>query len=189
MSYRGGVGDLPGGESRTVVFTLRIKEDAAPGQFTLQHQHVGENFSFEIRDGPVITMLPAVTEADLAVDLDASPRGILTSRITYTVSVTNNGPADATGVRVTANYAAELLYAGSNDCSRVPGTRTVHCDIASLPAGATATARFATNAGPLALGPFTTRAHRAQSTPADPNPGNDGAAETCSALTGLLVSC
>lgn len=189
-SYRGGVGDLPSLESRTVVFTLRIKDDAAPGQFTLQHQFVGDNFSFETFDGPVITVLPAVAEADLAVHLAGSSQGLLISTVTYTISVTNNGPADASGIRLTATYAHGLNYAGSTTgCARVAGTRTVNCDIAALPAGASAIARFTTQPGLLALGPFSTTAQRGQSTPTDPNPANDGATKTCHALTSLLVSC
>ncbi|MGH3995472.1 MAG: hypothetical protein ACRDSN_23780, partial [Pseudonocardiaceae bacterium] len=68
-------------------------------------------------------------------------------------------------------------------------TRTVNCDIASLPAGATATARFATDVGLLALGPFDATVVRQQSMPDDPNPANDSDTETCRAVTGLLVKC
>jgi uncharacterized repeat protein (TIGR01451 family) len=186
-SFRAPVGDLPAGESRTVEFTLRVKDGAQPVQFTLQHQFVGDNFAFAILDGPVITVTGG--EADLAVSLDASPRGVLTSTVTYTISVSNAGPADATGIRLVATYAAGLRFTGSASCTRVPDTRNVNCDIAALPAGATATASFSTAAGLLAIGPFTTRVKREQSTPGDPNPANDSAARTCSALTGLLVRC
>lgn len=57
-SYRAPIGDLPGGETETVVFFLRVKDTAAPGQFTLRHQFVGDNYAFEILDGPVITVTP-----------------------------------------------------------------------------------------------------------------------------------
>lgn len=187
-SYRGGVGDLPGGESRTVVFTLVVRADAPAGPFTLQHQHVGDNFAFEVLDGPVITV--DTVEADLAVSIQGNPNpGLLSVRVDYTIRVTNNGPDNATNIRVTANYAAGLGYDGSSQCSRVSGTRTVHCDIPALAAGASATARFSTDAGLLALGPFTTTAHRTSSTPNDPNSANDTSAETCTALTALIVTC
>jgi hypothetical protein len=188
-SYRGGVGDLPSGESRTVVFTLRIKEDAAVGQFTLQHQFVGDNYAFETLDGPVVTILPSQNESDLAVSLNASASGLLVSRVSYAITVRNTGPSDASSIRVTATYPAGLVYAGSSDCTRVAGTRTVNCDVASLASGASVTRRFATSAGLLTLGPLVASAERTQSTPADPNPANDRATRTCTALTGLLVSC
>lgn len=186
-SYRAPVGDLPAGESRTVAFTLRVRDDAPAGQFTLQHQLVGDNFSFEILDGPVITV--ELAAADLGVSLNASSRGLLVSTVDYAIGVSNVGPGNATGIRLVATYAAGLRYRASPDCTRVADTRTVNCDIASLAAGASRTVRFSAEAGLLAIGPFTTRVERQQSTPNDPNPSNDSASRTCTALTGLLVSC
>lgn len=188
-SFRGPVGNLAPGQSRTVTFTFRVKETAAPGTFTLQHQLVGDNYSFDIRTGPVVTITGQPQAADLAVSLDASPRGVLTSRITYELRVTNNGPAAASGIRITGTLAAGLAWGGSSDCVRVGNTRTVHCDIASLASGATATPRFAADAGLLSIGSFTTTVTRTASSPADPVAGNDTARRSCSALTGLLVSC
>jgi uncharacterized repeat protein (TIGR01451 family) len=186
-SYRAPVGDIGPGESRTAVFTLRVKDDAPLGQLTLRHQHVGDNFSFETLDGPVI-MVTAMA-ADLAVALEASSYGLLISTVTYTITASNLGPAEATGIRLTATYAAGLRFLSSPACVRVPHTRTVNCDIASLAAGATVSVTFTTVAELLALGPFSTQAERAQSTPGDPDSTNDSATVTCTALTGLLVSC
>lgn len=183
--FRGPVGDLTAGETRTVVFTLRVKDTASPGNLTLQHQFVGDNYAFDVRGGPVLTITGTPQAADVSVGLTATPRGILTSRIT----LSNNGPSTATGVRVTATYASGLSYGSSSDCSRVSGTRNVNCDVSSLAPGASRTLRFTANAGLLALGSFTTTAQRTQSTPADPNAANDKASKSCSALTGLLVSC
>jgi uncharacterized repeat protein (TIGR01451 family) len=188
-SYRAPVGDLPPGESRTVTITLRVKDDAPVGAFTLQHQLVGDNFSFETFDGPVVTITATAQRADLAVAIDASPRGVLTSQITYAIAVTNTGPANATGVRITSTYASGLLFVGSSNCARVGTTRNVSCDIPALAAGATATVRYTAAPSLLLLGQFTTRAQRTQSTPTDPNTANDTATKTCTAVTGLLVSC
>jgi uncharacterized repeat protein (TIGR01451 family) len=189
-SVRGGVGDVPSGESRTVVFTFRLNDDAPVGQFTLQHQFIGENYAFETLDGPVITIAPNVPPAaDLTVSLNATARGLLSSRITYTLSVRNNGPADATGVQLTAAYPAGLVFASGSGCSRVAGTRTVTCDVPTLANGATATRSFSADAALLSVGSLVASAERTQSTPADPNPANDRATRTCTALTGLLVRC
>ena len=186
-TYRAPVGDLPGGESRSATFTLRVRDDAPIGSFTLLHQFVGDNYAFAAIDGPVITVLPRA--ADLSVSLDASPRGILTSRVDYGVTVHNVGPGDATAVRLTASYPSGMRFGYSSSCVHVASTWTVTCDIASLPAGATATARFSVQTGLLALGPLTTSVVRQQSTPDDPNPADDGDSITCSAVTGLLVRC
>ena len=123
------------------------------------------------------------------MSLAASARGLLISRITYTVTVKNNGPGDATGIRVTGTYPAGLVYAGSTGCTRVAGTRTVNRDIPALASGATSTRTFAADAGLLTLGSLVATATRTESSPTDPNAVNDQASRTCTALTSLIVRC
>ena len=103
-SYRGGVGDIASGGQATVVFTFRARESAPLAAYTFEHQHVGSNFSFAPGSGPVVSVVVSPQIADLAVSLDASPRGLLASRITYTVSVTNHGPSAASSVRISGVY-------------------------------------------------------------------------------------
>lgn len=188
-SFRGAVGEMAPGEERTVEFTLRAKDDAVPGAYTFEHQFVGENYAFAAGPGPAITVTGQPRTADLAVALDASPRGILTSRITYTVAVRNDGPAAATNVTIRGGYALGLSWSGGTGCSRVGNTRTVDCTFTAIPAGGTAHASFSVNAGLLTLGSFPAVATRLASTPTDPNSGNDSASRSCAALTGLLVRC
>ncbi|MEU4248176.1 hypothetical protein AB0F15_12250 [Amycolatopsis sp. NPDC026612] len=188
-SYRAAFGDLEAGGTKTTVWTLRVKDTAAPGQFTLQHQFVGDNYAFETFDGPVITIGNPATKADIKVALGATGHGGLNARIDYALTVTNTGPAAATGIRVVATYPAGLSFASGTGCVPVSGTRTVNCDVASLANGASATPKFSVNGGLLALGSYTTTAQRTASSPADPASANDSASKTCSALTGLIVTC
>jgi hypothetical protein len=187
-SFRSYAGDLAPGASHTVTWTLRIKDDAAPGTVALRHQLDGENFQFPSAAGPTLT-INGPQEADLGVSINATPRQVRTSRIEYTVTVGNAGPAAATGVRLVATLARGLVFAGSDDCVRAGTTRTVNCDIATLASGASATVTFAARTQLLAIGQLVTTVQRQQSTPADPNAANDRASKTCSALTGLLVRC
>ncbi|MEV4056046.1 DUF11 domain-containing protein [Amycolatopsis sp. NPDC049688] len=188
-SYRAAFGDLEAGGTRTTVWTLHVKDTAAPGQFTLQHQFVGDNYAFDILDGPVITIAEPATQADVKVALGATGHGGLNARIDYTVTVTNTGPSAATGIRVVATYPAGLSFGSGSGCVHVAGTRTVNCDVASLASGASATPKFSVNGGLLALGSYTATAVRTASSPSDPNSANDSASKTCSALTGLIVTC
>ena len=188
-SYRAAFGDLEAGGTKTTVWTLRVKDTAAPGSFKLQHQFVGDNYAFEILDGPVITIADPSMRADVKVALGATGYGGLNARIDYTVTVTNSGPAAATGIRVVATYPAGLSFASGTGCAHVGSTRTVNCDVASLASGASATTKFSVNGGLLALGSYTTTAVRTASSPEDPNSANDSASKTCSALTGLIVTC
>ncbi|GAB3155592.1 DUF11 domain-containing protein [Amycolatopsis stemonae] len=188
-SYRAPVGDLEPGGTRTVTFTLRAKETATPGDFILRHQFVGDNYAFTSTDGPTITIGQPTTLADVKVALAATGRGGLNARFDYTVTVTNSGPSTATGIRVVATYPSGLSFASGTGCTRVGATRTLNCDVASLASGASATAKFSVNGGLLAIGSYTATAQRTASSPQDPNGANDSASKTCSAFTGLIVTC
>ncbi|WP_181777661.1 DUF11 domain-containing protein [Amycolatopsis pittospori] len=189
VSIRGGVGDVAPGDSRKVTFTLRIKDDAPLGPVTLRHQFLGENYSFETFDGPVLNITGGTDAADLGVKLTASPRGILTSTIEYSVKVTNTGPGAATGIRVASTIGNGLRFTGSSTCSNPGGAKVVNCDIASLASGASATAKFTVAAGLLSLGPVKTTSSITQSSVTDPNAANNTSSATCTAITGLLLSC
>ncbi|WP_371407136.1 DUF11 domain-containing protein [Kribbella sp. NBC_00662] len=182
-SVRAGTGDVPPGGSKTITFTFRVKDDAPLGTIQLQHQFVGENFSFEIIDGPELTITDPA--ADVAVSLSGKASG---AKITYTIGVTNNGPGTATGVRVVGTFPANLAYV-STTCARVGSTRSVNCDIASLASGESATRTLTVQAGLLTIGTLTTTAQRTVSAPADPVAANDKASKVCRALTWLVVSC
>ncbi|GAA4532181.1 DUF11 domain-containing protein [Amycolatopsis samaneae] len=186
-SYRAPFGDLAAGESRTVVYTLKVKDTAPLGTVTLQHQLVGDNYAFDTLPGPELTVTQGV--ADLGVRLTAAPHGLLSPEIDYTITLTNAGPGDASGVRVVATYSPALQYTGSAGCAHPAGTSTVTCDVAALAAGSSATLRFGARLGVLSLGSFTTTARIAAAFPADPNAANNSATRTCTAVTGLLVSC
>jgi uncharacterized repeat protein (TIGR01451 family) len=80
--------------------------------------------------------------ADLAVTKTDSPDPVAVgSTLTYTVSVTNNGPADATGVTLTDTLSSAVTFvsvtASQGTCSQSGGTVT--CALNTLPSGASAT--------------------------------------------------
>ena len=185
-SFRGGVGDLAAGESRTVKFTFRVKDDVQPGQFTLQHQFAGDNYAFGVEDGPAVTIAPP-NQADVKVALTATPRIGLVGRVEYAIKVSNTGPATATGVRVTANPGSYRTVVSMTGCTRAGAALT--CEIGTLAPGASATAKFTSEGGFFAWGPFTATAQRTASAPADPDATNDKASKKCSAYTGLYVQC
>lgn len=184
--FRAALGDVQPAETRTVVWTLRVKDAPRPDAFALRHQFLADNYAFEVYTGPTITITPAA--ADIAVSMTASVRSAITARVTYTITVKNNGPADATGIRVVGTYPAGLSYAGS-DCTRVGTTRSVNCDIESLASGASTTRTLSADTGLLTVGALTGTAVRTASSPSDPVASNDKASRTCNALTGLIVHC
>ncbi len=62
-----------------------------------------------------VTVIVNPTTADLAVGLFAAPNpGVLGQTLTYTISITNNGPSDASGVTVTNNLPANALVVSTS---------------------------------------------------------------------------
>jgi uncharacterized repeat protein (TIGR01451 family) len=184
--FRASLGDLPAGESRTIVWTLRVKDNPKTDPFILRNQLLADNYAFEIFSGPTITIVS--NAADVAVALTASVRTVLVSRITYTVTIKNNGPGDASDVRVVGTFPSRLTYAGGT-CQRVGSTRSVNCDVGSLASGASVTRTFVADAGLLTMGSLVATAERTASSPSDPVATNDTASKTCTALTSLMVRC
>lgn len=188
-SVRGGFHEVKAGESVTLHWTFRVRDDAPAGTIHLQHQFIGENYAFDILDGPDLTITGAAPQAaDVAVSLSAAVKLVGTARITYTITAKNNGPATATGVRVVGTYPAGLVYVSST-CDRVGSTRSVNCDIASIGSGESVTRTLTAGTTLLTIGQLTATAQRTASSPSDPAPANDQASRTCTALTGLIVRC
>lgn len=185
LGYTAPVGTVPALGTATVVFTLRLTDDAPPGGLYLRHQFVGDFFGAPTLDGPTITILER-EEADLAVTLNA--RAATLTIVEYTATATNSGPSVSSGAVVDITYPAGLTFNASTTCTVTAG-RIAHCPVGTLPVGQTATVRFTARTTLLLAGTFTATAVRVGGTPPDPNPANDQATRSCSALTGLIVSC
>ncbi|HEV2884645.1 MAG TPA: Calx-beta domain-containing protein [Pyrinomonadaceae bacterium] len=119
--------------------------------------------------------------ADLSITKTDSPDPVVTgSNITYTITVTNNGPATAQSVVVTDNLPAEVTFVscastGSGVCGGSGNNRTV--SYASLANGASETITLVATANSAAGTTITNTATVASSSP-DPNSGNDSSTAT-----------
>ncbi|MEU9559923.1 hypothetical protein AB0E03_31770 [Streptomyces fumanus] len=113
--------------------------------------------------------------------------GLPVGRITYTVTLTNNGPSTLTSGTVTATLPAGTT-ATSGSCTPV-GSR-VACTVGTLAPGAATTRTFTVAIGTLTVGlPYTVTVKRAASAPADPGPADDTASRTCTVITALIINC
>ena len=91
----------------------------------------------------VTTLVASPSQADVSISKTASPEPVNQgTNLTYTIIVTNNGPAIAQGVTVTDPIPAQVTYASSSSsqgsCSYSSGTTTVTCSLGSLGVGSSA---------------------------------------------------
>lgn len=130
---------------------------------------------------------PASQEADIAVGLSATG-GVLSGAISYTMTATNNGPADVTAATLTATLPAGVTATNlATGCTQT-GT-ALACTYGPVSDGATADKTFRLPIALLDIGQVTVTAQRTSSTPADPDPANDTAGKTCTVISKLLATC
>jgi uncharacterized repeat protein (TIGR01451 family) len=99
---------------------------------------------------------PPTSKADLEISKTGSPDPIaLSDNLTYTLTVKNNGPGNATGVSVTDNLSQYLVFvsanntAGTADVSFNATDGTVNWNIGNLANGENATLEIVTTLDPL----------------------------------------
>jgi uncharacterized repeat protein (TIGR01451 family) len=114
--------------------------------------------------------------ADLAIAMvDSSDPSRAGRNLTYTITVKNNGPNPASGVKVTdtlpAGLSARSTSASQGSCS---GTTTITCSLGNLAVGGSATITIVVR--PSAAGTITNRASVSGNQP-DPNNANNSASQ------------
>jgi uncharacterized repeat protein (TIGR01451 family) len=118
--------------------------------------------------------------ADLHVTKTLDTPLVAGADATYTISVTNKGPSDASGVSMTdplpfPGSAATDLSPSQGSCTLV--TDTASCDLGGLVPGATATVAVIVHVPPDATGSATNTATATSVTP-DPNTADNSATTT-----------
>ncbi|WP_330334813.1 IPT/TIG domain-containing protein [Streptomyces sp. NBC_00536] len=127
--------------------------------------------------------------ADIDVNLTAQPHlGILLPYLTYTLTAHNTGPSAVTSATLTATLppgaAATNLSTGCTTAAT-----TVTCTYGAIPNGTSVDKTFRVPLSLLTLGHVTVTGVRTTSSPTDPNPANDSASVTCTAISIVLVTC
>ena len=115
--------------------------------------------------------------ADLAVVKTGPATGHVGQAMTYTIRVTNNGPATATGVTVTDRLPKNAGFgSASSGCSPKPKQQLVVCTVGTMAKGATATITITVK--PTTKGAFTDTATVSATSPNDPVSGNNTSSVT-----------
>jgi len=127
------------------------------------------------------TVTVAGTGADLAITITAPSNIALGADLPYVITVTNNGPQDATGVVMTDPVPGNLMplmVVASETCTRIiqlEGPTTLSCAIGALANGASTQISY--HVTPTVAGSLTNTATVGGSS-TDPNMGNNSASVT-----------
>ena len=122
--------------------------------------------------------------ADVGVAKSAPAVADLQDVISYTLTVTNNGPNPASGVKVTDTLPAGMVFSAANPSQGTcTGGPTVTCTLGDMASGATATVEIKATA--TAAGTVTNTARVETGVP-DPNAANDTAQATTNVLLAAL---
>jgi len=139
------------------------------------------------------TVITSVTpSADLAVAKNGPATINAGANLTYTVTVTNNGPSDAGNVSLTDTLPADTTFVSATQNSGPAfscitpapgGTGAIACTIDPFPAAATATFTFVLHASPAASsGSSIANTAGVATTTADPNVGNNSSTSTATVV-------
>jgi uncharacterized repeat protein (TIGR01451 family) len=174
------LGTLASSTGQTILITVTV-DSAFSG--TLTNTAVVTSTTFDATPGNnTVSETTAVkTVADLLIAKTGSPDPVMAGQpLTYTLTVTNNGPSAAAGLVIT-----DTLPAGVNFSSTSPGCTesggAVTCTLASLVAGASTPLMITVDVDPATAGILTNTAV-VTSTTADPIPINNTATETTTVI-------
>ena len=105
------IGDLANGETLTLTIIAKIN---ITGNITNEADTTGDQYDPDVdnNEDDVTSEIPH--SADLVVDKEVVSVGNYTDEIVYIITVTNNGPDDATGVNVSDILPEGLIFTGSN---------------------------------------------------------------------------
>ncbi|HKQ87773.1 MAG TPA: C25 family cysteine peptidase [Candidatus Acidoferrales bacterium] len=136
------------------------------------------------------TVVASPTQADVSIVKTASPEPVdQGTNLTYTLRVTNNGPAVADNVTVSDPLPTEITFTSvattQGTCSQSAGT--VNCSLGSLSVGSQVTIVINVTAATFSSTTYTTNTATVSSSTGDPNPVNNTSSVTSTIETPTAV--
>jgi uncharacterized repeat protein (TIGR01451 family) len=184
------LGTIAAGGATSVTLTVHVNagrttdlSNTATVATTSTETDTGDNQAVE----PTVVQ----TSADLSIVVSDLPDPVAAGgTLTYTLTVANAGPSDATAVGVTDTLPADVTYSGATpsqgSCSQLAGLVT--CSLGTLAAGGSATIDITVVPTPAAVGTTLTTTAAVSSTTPDPVPANDSDTEDTDVLDGTDLS-
>ncbi len=182
-TYAGGiwtVGALTNGSSSTLRITARVNNGTAGSTISNTVAITAADQPDPVTSNNTATASFTSVAALPATDIGVSMTGTATvyegSALTYTVSVTNNGPNAATGLQITDILPANVTFQSAVPSAGSYAVGTGIWTIGSLATGSTATLTLTVNAKPGTAGvTLSNTATMSVLTQTDPNNSNDSA--------------
>jgi uncharacterized repeat protein (TIGR01451 family) len=190
------------GASTTSTFTLVLKVTAgtAPGTVITNSATVSSATSDPTNTNNTATTTSTVaspTQADVSILKTASPEPVdQGTNLTYTLQVTNNGPAVATGVTVTDVLPSQVTYTSvsipsvQGSCTYTSATTTVSCSLNNMNVGSLVIITINVNAATFSSSTTSSNTATVTATTSDPNSTNNSstAISTIQAATAVDLS-
>ena len=182
------LGTLPAGARATV--TINVTVDASTSgtvtntatvASTTPDPDLSNNTATVVTPVTPLTPVPPGVSADMAITKIGAPNPVSNGNaLTYTLSVTNNGPFGAQAVTVSDPLPAEFAFVSVRTtigtCTQSSGTVT--CDLGTMAASAKATVTIVGTAHPGTPAVSFTNTATVSSTTPDPDPANNSASFT-----------
>jgi uncharacterized repeat protein (TIGR01451 family) len=191
----GTIGNLASGASAQFTLTANIDPSAA-GTLSNTATISGPNADTNPGNNSATAVTTVTASADLSVNKTGPATANAGTNITYTVTLTNNGPSNAASVSLTDAVPANTTFVSESQTTgptfsctppAVGGTGTITCTIASLAPGS-ATFSITVHINPGAIGAVISNTANATTTTTDPNPGNNASTALTTATGSADVS-
>jgi uncharacterized repeat protein (TIGR01451 family) len=185
------IGDLPSGDSEVIFVTVEVDSDIAEGAQIVNVVEVSGNENEEdLTNNDTDATTDVIRESDLTVTKSDNGMAVAGRVLTYTITVFNNGPSDATGIVISDTLPEYSTFNfASVDCSNlITGGRS--CAVGDIVAGANdvITLSVALN-DDIAQGTVITNSVIVGGNETDPNGGNSALEEsTVNRLADLAIS-
>jgi uncharacterized repeat protein (TIGR01451 family) len=190
------VGTVSPGNSVTITFRVTVNSGVPAGTIvSCQATASGDNFTSIPSDNDGTpgnprdpTTFPVDNDADLALLKTASPNPVAVGgQLTYTVTVTNNGPDTAVNTVVTDNLpgGVTLVSATASQGGPCTGGATIVCDLGNLGPAGVATVTIVVTAPTVGT---VTNSATVTSDTSDPDLDNNSDSEDATVATGVDLS-
>ncbi|MBI1294078.1 DUF11 domain-containing protein [bacterium] len=156
----------------SLTVTFQVTATTVSGVFSNTVSATSDNSLIRTITDTAPVTVTSLTEADLSLTKSATPDPVIAGEVvTYTLVVTNNGPAAATGVTITDTLPVSVSF-GSATAGCTENSGVVVCAVGSLAVNGSATFTIAVSTDSNATGSISNSAVAAANED-DPNPNNN----------------